>query len=72
MPLRLDEAVFEHQRPKGMGGAFTDDRIEVDGNPINGAAHWICNSEKGSKRTPYLITPQIETDRHLEEMFPQE
>lgn len=72
LPLRLEEAVFEHQRPKGMGGAFTDDRIEVDGVPINGAAHWNCNSSKGSKRTPYLIQPQVPNFRSIEECLPQE
>jgi len=67
--LRLSEAIFEHQRPKGMGGAFTDDRIEVDGKPINGVSHWICNSAKGSRRTPYLIQPHVSFDRQFEELI---
>lgn len=41
------DATFEHQRRRGMGSAFRDDRIEKDGLPWNGAAHWICNTEKG-------------------------
>jgi hypothetical protein len=46
-PLRFADATFEHQRRRGMGAAFRDDRIEKDGKPYNGAAHWVCNSEKG-------------------------
>jgi hypothetical protein len=41
------DATFEHQRRRGMGAAWRDDRIEKDGQPINGAAHWICNQERG-------------------------
>jgi len=41
------DATFEHQRRRGMGAAFRDDRIEKDGKDWNGAAHWICNVEKG-------------------------
>ena len=46
-PLALGNATFEHQRRRGMGAAWRDDRIEKDGLPWNGAAHWICNAEKG-------------------------
>ena len=46
-PLALANATFEHQRRRGMGAAWRDDRIEKDGEPWNGAAHWTCNSEKG-------------------------
>ena len=45
--LSLANATFEHQRRRGAGSAFRDDAIERDGHPVNGAAHWICNSEKG-------------------------
>lgn len=45
--LYFADATFEHQRRRGMGAAFRDDRIEKDGQDWNGAAHWICNSEKG-------------------------
>jgi len=38
----IADATFEHQRRRGMGAAFRDDRPE-----INGAAHWICNVERG-------------------------
>jgi hypothetical protein len=47
-PLALGNATFEHQRRRGMGAAWRDDRIEdSEGNWINGAAHWDCNVEKG-------------------------
>lgn len=47
-PLAQGNATFEHQRRRGMGAAFRDDRCETaTGEPMNGAAHWICNSEKG-------------------------
>lgn len=46
--LSRNDATFEHQRRRGMGSAFRNDAIsDAEGNPINGAAHWICNSEKG-------------------------
>ncbi len=45
--LAQADATFEHQRRRGMHAAFRDDRIEKDGLPWNGAAHWICNSQKG-------------------------
>jgi hypothetical protein len=40
--LALSNATFEHQRRRGMGSAWRDDRADR-----NGVAHWICNSEKG-------------------------
>jgi hypothetical protein len=46
-PLCVGNATFEHQRRRGMGAAWRDDRIERDGVDWNGAAHWVCNSEKG-------------------------
>jgi hypothetical protein len=45
--LGLSQATFEHQRRRGMGAAWRDDRIMKDGQEWNGAAHWVCNSEKG-------------------------
>lgn len=46
--LALGQATFEHQRRRGMGAAWRDDRIEdAEGNWLNGAAHWICNGERG-------------------------
>lgn len=41
---------FEHSDLRGMGGARRDDRTEIDGKPVNGAAHFWCNAIKGSKR----------------------
>lgn len=46
--LSAGNATFEHQRRRGMHAAFRDDRIvDQNGEPMNGAAHWVCNSEKG-------------------------
>jgi hypothetical protein len=45
--LSQADATFEHQRRRGMGAAFRDDRITKDGQDWNGAAHWVCNVEKG-------------------------
>ena len=45
--LALANATFEHQRRRGMGAAWRDDRITKDGQDWNGAAHWMCNSERG-------------------------
>lgn len=47
-PLALANATFEHQRRRGMGSAWRNDKIEnEDGSWVNGAAHWVCNVEKG-------------------------
>jgi hypothetical protein len=44
-----EDATFEHERSRGGGGAFRDDRIVDDqGHMMNGAAHGRCNSDKGS------------------------
>ncbi len=41
-------ATFEHQRRRGMGAAWRDDRIlDSAGNWMNSAAHWVCNGERG-------------------------
>lgn len=46
--LNAADATFEHQRRRGMGAAWRDDRIvDAEGNWVNGVAHWICNREKG-------------------------
>jgi hypothetical protein len=41
------DATFEHQRRRGLGAAFRDDRIRKNGKVWNGAAHWICNYQRG-------------------------
>lgn len=51
-PLAFEEATFEHEFGRGMGGSKRDDRIEIDGKRVNGASHLLCNHERGSKRTP--------------------
>ena len=45
--LHRSDATFEHHRRRGMHAAFREDRIEKDGQPINGAAHWDCNVKRG-------------------------
>lgn len=46
--LSFAGATFEHQRRRGMGSAFRQDAIiDGEGREINGAAHWICNVERG-------------------------
>lgn len=49
--LSAEEATFEHER--GRGGGKRDDRIEINGKWINGAAHAICNRWKGSRYIDY-------------------
>jgi hypothetical protein len=56
--LALQQATFEHQDGRGMNGGHRDDRIEKpDENgvmhPYNGAAHRMCNDQKGSRRVDY-------------------
>jgi hypothetical protein len=53
LPLRL--AHFEHSDGRGLGGSSggagkRDDRILIDGKPLNCAACFYCNAEKGSRR----------------------
>jgi hypothetical protein len=53
LPLRL--AQFDHSDGRGMGGSSggagkRDDRILIDGKPVNCAACAYCNAEKGSRR----------------------
>lgn len=50
--LRMTEEdmSFDHERPRGMGAAFRDDRIVKDGKPYNFASHMLCNGERGSRR----------------------
>lgn len=45
--LHPNAATFEHQRRRGMHAAFRDDRITKNGQDWNGAAHWVCNGERG-------------------------
>ena len=41
----MQDVVPDHKDPRGMGGAWRDDRPENIG-----AAHSLCNQQKGSKR----------------------
>jgi hypothetical protein len=51
--LKWADTTFDHEVPRGHGGGSQDDRIEVKGKRLNGAAHAQCNVEKGSRRIPY-------------------
>lgn len=51
--LRLEDAVFEPQYGRGLGGAKRDHRIARDGQPLNGAAHEQCHRWKGSRWVDY-------------------
>lgn len=51
-PMQWWEPTFEHSDLRGLGGGRRDDRIRAaNGRPMNGAAHGLCNSLKGSRRT---------------------
>jgi hypothetical protein len=56
--LAEEDATFEHEN--GRSGGRRDDRIEVSGKWINGAAHLICNHWKGSRRINYNETNRRE------------
>jgi hypothetical protein len=45
----MNDVVPDHKEPRGMGGSWRDDRAENIG-----AAHSLCNIEKGSRRFPKL------------------
>ena len=54
--LRLRHAQFDHSNGRGMGGSSggagkRDDRILINGKPVNCAACAYCNAEKGSRRS---------------------
>jgi hypothetical protein len=51
--LTISEATFEHEHCRGAGGAWRDDRTEINGRWLNGAAHYGCNSWKGSRHITY-------------------
>lgn len=52
--LSQEDATFDHEHGRGMGGAKRDDRIYLpSGEWINGAAHSCCNVWKGSRYYPY-------------------
>lgn len=54
--MRPEDASFEHEGGRGMGGARRDDRLWLGANkPLNGASHGWCNAKRGSKRTPLMF-----------------
>lgn len=48
-PKRMEagSATFDHEVPRS--GGRQDDRIEVQGRPLNRACCWWCNGERGSR-----------------------
>jgi hypothetical protein len=53
-PLRLQDATFEHELSRGMGGSRRDDRIVLpSGKWINGAACRKGNQMKGGNKLRY-------------------
>ena len=51
--LKWVDTTFEHEAGRGAGGSKRDDRIEIDGKWVNGAAHHWCNAWKGSRAIQY-------------------
>lgn len=51
-----EQASFDHEVPRGMGGAMRDDRIEIIANGQvvyqNQCVHLKCNILRGSRRMP--------------------
>src|ERR1700677_4595297 len=47
--MRWADTTFEHEAGRGAGGSKRDDRIEVNGKRVNGAAHHWCNAWKMSR-----------------------
>jgi hypothetical protein len=49
-PHLIYEPTFDHQRSRGGGGGFRDDRIVDDnGNMLNGCSCLKCNGKAGSR-----------------------
>ena len=61
-PGSLDGYIPSFEHENGRGGGKRDDRIEMDGRWINGAAHVVCNAWKGSRRIPYNIQNGSKSD----------
>jgi hypothetical protein len=51
--LSAEYATLEHENGRGMGGGHRDDRMVINGRWHNGAAHFMCNNWKGSRRIDY-------------------
>lgn len=57
--ITLEQATFEHQDGRGMGGAKRDDRCEIDGKPYNLVACYWCNIEKGSRSLKSVLAEEM-------------
>jgi len=69
MPMRLELCSYDHADGRGGGGFRRDDRIEVEGRWQNAAVCWPCNSDKGSRRIPYLIQQPALFTKNFEELI---
>jgi hypothetical protein len=59
-PRTLEGSIITFEHENGRGAGKRDDRIEINGKWINGAAHLLCNGWKGSRRIPYNVKLQAE------------
>lgn len=50
--LHWKDTTADHIKPRKSGGSERDDRVEN-----LAAAHWICNTQRGSKRSGYYGIP---------------
>lgn len=62
--LMWHECTFDHEGGRGMGGSKRDDRTEIDGIWINGAAHLLCNGKAGSHHIEYNRSIQARYHPH--------
>lgn len=48
--ISLEQATFDHQDGRGMGGSRRNDAVEIDGKPYNCVACLWCNQLQGSPK----------------------
>lgn len=54
--IEWPETTFEHENLRTPGKI--DERIEVNGKPLNGASHGSCNLQRGSRKTRIWHGPE--------------
>lgn len=54
--MMREDVTFDHEHGRGMGGSKRDDRCIIDGKWHNAAVHMLCNTLKGSRHVPYVVT----------------
>jgi hypothetical protein len=57
--LSFEEAQFDHEVPRGMGGAKRDDRIEIGGKRVSRAVCPWCNCLRGSRPVSDFIEDMV-------------